>query len=295
MSIGPDTLFLPSGEWLRRPDGSWVRPPAQKNGGQLLTGPTEVEASTEEARRVIAARAQQLLSGGGAVFWDGSLFSWGTSGYKRFVTIGMAQSVHCPGGHWAIEMPPNGTVIPGYGGTPTKTVTGGRIVMEHYAALYYQIPWGRPYASVPANFRLVGYSGAFNVPYDWLLIAVTNQDGGEPSLKLGTGREQDHWRPLAMQPGWSLYGGFAGALYRKEQDNTAIRGLVLGGAVNTTIASVPAGYFPSNTMIFNSSASGGIARIDVSTGGAIQWVSGGTAGVTSGYMSLDGIFWPSVA
>lgn len=127
-----------------------------------------------------------LLTGGGILSADGSLWiSWST----RFIPISAGKGPDLPtSGYFNIEMPPNGTVIPGVGSTPNTTVTGGKIPWSlDWEALYYILPLGQDYSSRPENFRMAQYSGTnFDVPWNWILIAIRNDDGG-PFVKFATG------------------------------------------------------------------------------------------------------------
>jgi hypothetical protein len=130
-----------------------------------------------------ALKAQFVLTGGGNITFDNSGYlKWS----NRFIVMGAGTGSHTSlNGYYDINMPGDGTVIPGFGGAGTITATADGIPMYGWYALYYIMPVGSGNAFDPDNFRVVAYGNNFEVPENWLLIAIRNGDDG--SIRLGTG------------------------------------------------------------------------------------------------------------
>jgi hypothetical protein len=119
-------------------------------------------------------RAQSQITGGGIRATDASYnISWSA----RFIFISLGNDPDlATGGFFQIDMPPTGTVIPGFGAATAKTVTAGKIPLGSWDALWYEIPYGSTGASVPSNFRITNYSSAYVVPNNWVLLCIRNPD-----------------------------------------------------------------------------------------------------------------------
>ena len=101
------------------------------------------------------------------------------------------------------------------------------------------------------------------------------------------------WNALTLQNSWNDYGNtFATSAYTKSSDGVVmLKGLIRGGSTTAPgiIAQLPAGYWPSERLIFQTSSVDTASRVDVDTNGNIYVVTGST-----GWVSLDGInFIPS--
>jgi hypothetical protein len=118
-------------------------------------------------------------------------------------------------------MPANGSVITGVGGASNITVSGGTVVIPPWQALYYVLPIGGSNASADANFRIASYTSAFQVPENWVLVALRN--GDDNSLKLGTG--------VILKLGQTSSNGSA----ISKTDPIYIRGTGLNNAANATV------------------------------------------------------------
>jgi hypothetical protein len=126
-----------------------------------------------------------LLTGGhGASFLANDNFKWST----RFIAVGGGRDPAGTStqGNFAIDMPPIGTVITGFGGASNKTVTADGIVLgDAWLSLWYELPADKTGSTNFANFKLTFFSSDFIVPSNWVLIATHNLDN--QLLKLGTG------------------------------------------------------------------------------------------------------------
>ena len=108
----------------------------------------------------------------------------------------------------------------------------------------------------------------------------------------GKARSASEWTALPLSNLWVPYPGFSTPLYKKENGIVYIKGLVKDGTItlNTTIATLPVGHRPSETMVLATVQGGNtFARIDITNTGLIR-----TGAVTSNsFLSLDGISFPA--
>ncbi len=129
-------------------------------------------------------KANNTMTGGGTVTYNSSA---GLSWTARFIVISNGYGSHfSTNGYFDIGMPANGAVITGVGGAANVTVTGGTVTLPAWQALYYVLPIGSSNATADANFRVASYTSAWQVPENWVLVALRN--GDDNSLKLGTGQ-----------------------------------------------------------------------------------------------------------
>lgn len=132
----------------------------------------------------MAIKAGYALQGGGTITLDGSFnLKWSS----RFIVISAGNaSDFAASGYWDIDCPTSGTIT-GVGGASNATATAAGIPIGQWQALYYILPLGSNNASVAANFRLVSYTSAVDIPHNWVLIALRSGDTGEV-VKLGDKR-----------------------------------------------------------------------------------------------------------
>lgn len=101
-----------------------------------------------------------------------------------------------------------------------------------------------------------------------------------------------NWTNVTFATNWSNNGsGYQNVQYKKVGDLVFIRGLATSNAnawnANTTIFTLPAGFRPSNRLVFSQIMAGNTAgRVDILSTGEVQWNSGGSG---SGIISLDSI------
>lgn len=101
--------------------------------------------------------------------------------------------------------------------------------------------------------------------------------------------QPDPWHKPSFGTGWQDYTGGAGyqtSAYKKDSlGRVHLRGLVerASGAL-TVIMTLPVGYRPASGKIFATTGSGGVARVNVTAGGVVEYSSGGVT-----FLSLEGI------
>lgn len=157
---------------------------ATNNAVVHLTG-TEVISGSKTLNGVLSGTGMNRVSesikagfnvsgGGNIAVTSGAAVSWSS----RFIVIANGNGTHFgTNGHFNINMPPDGTVITGAGGAGNLTVASGVIPsIGAYSALYYILPIGSVETSLPANFRVVAYGGALEIPDNWILLYVWNGD-----------------------------------------------------------------------------------------------------------------------
>ncbi len=97
------------------------------------------------------------------------------------------------------------------------------------------------------------------------------------------------WQALTLQNNWTTYDSvFNSAAYMKTSSGTIVlKGLVKRSGTPVlaeTIASLPEGYRPTQTHIYQNTSNSASGRVDVYASGSIAFIAGGTA-----WYSLDGI------
>lgn len=209
-----------------------------------------------------ANKANQMLTGGGNVTYSGGVLNWS----NRFIVINNGAGSHfSTNGYFDVTVPANGTTITGVGGAGNVVVASG-VPLACWTALYYILPVGNSNGSVAANFRIVSYTAALQVPENWIMIATQNCD--DNTVRLGTG--------VVLQNGqtWPSGGGFApvggGSGYIQNQ------------AVNGNVATGQSASFDitGNTETGGNATVGGnlgvgapatLGKLQVNTGGAGSW------------------------
>lgn len=271
---------------------------------------------------MIQSRAENQLTGGGIIKWDGQYLSW-TQPFR----VHLGNNPFSAQGFLAISYPAVGTVITHHGhATTSQTTTASGIDMkagaETNVSLYYEPVLRSSGNSVDGRFHIVGSAtNVFSVPSHWIFLSATNSLGatniGVASLYLGVGRELDHWRALSpyYQNGWGAFGGaYNSPSFKKEQGITYLRGMFAGGTASAVMANIPAGYRPGADNIFvgsaNLSTTGGASagtshthphlsyggqRITIRGGGDIEHVNPVSGSLTNNYQSISGIFFHAEA
>ena len=118
-------------------------------------------------------RANRIITGGGTITVDASYnILWST----RFIVISNGYgSNFSTNGYFDITCPTSGTIT-GVGGASNVTATAAGIPLAAWQALYYILPIGSNSTSLAANFRVASYSSALDIPHNWVLICVRNDD-----------------------------------------------------------------------------------------------------------------------
>jgi hypothetical protein len=120
-----------------------------------------------------ALRSNRNINGGGTISVDGAAYVGWTS---RYIVISNGNGTNfSTSGYFDITQPIVGTIT-GVGGATNVTATAAGIQLQAWQALYYILPIGSNSASLNANFRIVTFTGALDIPHDWVLICVVNGD-----------------------------------------------------------------------------------------------------------------------
>jgi hypothetical protein len=246
--------------------------------------------------------AQSVLTGGGHRKVTNNSISWD----YRFIAMGMSRNADLPNGYFNIDMPPDGTVIPVLGSAETVTVAGGYIPLYPWRALYYEVVPGVVSTSVPGRFKIADYSvGNFDVPSNYVLVAINNSDAGTtsrgmPPYTWGDGLRQDYWKPLTLTNSWVPYGSsWQVPSWRfNHEGKIELTGLMKGGTLgaSTPFCTFPASLAPEGTsttgVLYFQPANTGFVRIDIFGGGNCSVINYVTAAPgTNAFVELDGISW----
>jgi len=153
-------------------------------------------------KSAMAIKAGFNVSGGGTISRDAS---YGIKWSYRFIVIANGRGVDfSTGGYFAIEPLQVGQVVAGVNGTPDTTVdASGYLSLPAWTGLYYIMPIGSGSPVVSANFRLLRYTVDASVPADWLLIAVTNGDAGNDTIKFCTGERLNASQSVSCRDNWA--------------------------------------------------------------------------------------------
>lgn len=129
-------------------------------------------------RHAKAMRASSVLATtSGAITYDGGGVAWA----NRIIFMPLGRDAGSDGsgdGYFEILMPANGSVLTGVGGAPNKTVTGGRIPLAGWDAIYAIPSWGATGNSsiTSASLVVVSYTVAYDIPDDWILVCTKSGD-----------------------------------------------------------------------------------------------------------------------
>jgi hypothetical protein len=190
-------------------------------------------------------------------------------------------------GTFNIDQPPAGTVVPRVGatGATSVTATAAGVPLGAFESLYYILPLGTTYQSVPGNFRVVGYDAPFTVPYTWIRIAMRQSDGTVASIQWFDGMNQTPWVTPALGSGWAHYGvPYGPSSYRKLNGRVEMQGLMSGGSINVAAFTLPVGFRPSVDLCVASMANDGVGQVRVTAAGAVNpW----TPSVAGGWVSIS--------
>lgn len=216
--------------------------------------------------------------------WDGTNFWW--SGRILLLGIGRSPGFGNTHGHYDLILPAAGTVIPGYAGAANQTVGAAGIPIPQHTALYAILDTYGP--NTAYSYALVGYTAAFAVPSNWILVASVTENGNTGGAKLRTawGAIMDVWKNPTFQNGWVNYGqGYNfGQFYKDTNGFVHLRGLITGGLyASNVIFNLPVGFRPAARCLNVTIGGEALARIDVLPDGNVLAVNG------SGWLSMEGI------
>lgn len=234
--------------------------------------------------------AQFVMSGGGVFTTTSTTFAWS----ERFICIGVGKGVsYGTSGYFDISMPPDGTVITGYGGATDITVASGSITLPTWHVLWYELPIGGPATVDHTNWHVTNYAAGttWEVPNNWVMVLLRSGATEGSRWRTGTGQEVDYVRPFTYQNSWTTYAtlDYATPGYSKENGRVTLQGLVSSGTVSTgttgVIATLPVGFRPRPGIHLYQIQSGGqLGRVDVDGSGTIKAHTGSNA-----WFSLNGI------
>lgn len=241
------------------------------------------------------------LSGGGSIFVEASHVRW----TQRFITIAVGRGAHWSvGGHYDLNVPAAGTVIPAYPDPNQQGVTSFTITTAGYFPLtawwsLWAIPTiGGVYNAI--SYAYVWYNSDFVVPDHWIFVAVRSGDDGR--VRFGNGETYDYWRDFAFQNNWTPYPASTHhPQYRKNENGYVImRGLVRNGTAASLAPSIfsnmPAGYRPVvHTYWIGDGYSGGYVpcHLHMNVNGNISISQPSIA--SGGYFSLDNVHFTAEA
>lgn len=225
----------------------------------------------------LGRRAQQVLTGGGNITWDGTNLKWSLP----FEIGGIGKSRAGLTNYYALLTMPTSGSIPIYpAGSAVATASSSGIPLAAGQSLWFGIPPGcgstipnatyfNGTASTTGGLFVLDNNNTFWwSPPEWaVLIAYrqVNDSTGFP-IKLGTGLFLDKWTKPSLQSNFT--NGTPNLQYRKIWPNMVkLHGVVVSGATTgsgTTFVSLPSGYRP---------ASGLTIPIQNISSGANAWVS----------------------
>lgn len=134
-------------------------------------------------------------------------------------------------------------------------------------------------------YRVLNYiiKAKYTVPIDAVVEDSLTSTSTKNALSAKQGKEladrtaDSGWITPALLNGWANYGldNHAVAGYRKEGKHVTIKGLVMNGTSGSAIFNLPAGFRPSEILIFCAMTNDGVARIDVRPDGDVISYYGG--------------------
>jgi hypothetical protein len=137
-------------------------------------------------------RANATINGGGTitvsaagdVLWSARFISINNGNGAKYGTTG----------YFDIYCPTTGTIT-GAGGAANVTATAAGIPLATWTSLYYILPIGGASTSLAANFRVVTYTSALDIPSSWVHICTRNGDSSivyfPNGIKLALGASYD--------------------------------------------------------------------------------------------------------
>jgi hypothetical protein len=149
-------------------------------------------------------RSQFAATGGGVVAVSPAIeASW--SGRFVAMAVGRGNAYDSSAGYFDIYQPAASTVITGVGGASNVTVTANGVPLPAWNVLYYILPIGGNSTSLPANFRVVHYTGTpMTIPDNWVQVAARNGDVASVQIRFING--------ISLYPGqsWTPVTGYSG-------------------------------------------------------------------------------------
>jgi hypothetical protein len=197
---------------------------------------------------------QRSFTGGGVVTATSIGGAIRLNWTQRFVVM-TARTIYKQAGYFDISMPAVGTNIPVVGALTTDTaplasraVTADGVDVSGWGGLYYILPFGQDSSSVDANFVWVLYSGYFDIPDNWVLVARRNPESQASAITLANGTDVDTWRIVPLYAGMAHLVGYE-CMYSKRNGIVYLRGAMVNNlastiATATKVGELPAGFLP---------------------------------------------------
>lgn len=237
-----------------------------------------------------SARVNNGFVGGGIRKVTATGVSWS----QRFLAMGLGRNPNqAASGFFDIIQPPDGTVIPGFGGAADKTVAAGEVPLAVWEYLYYDLPFGSSSAADASRFKVVSYLSAFTVPPSWVMVVGRSAGLYSNYLLWGDGLQQDFYKAPSYLNGWTDFaggGGYEVTGYKKEGGKVYLQGLAAGGTINTgttgNIFILPQGFRPRARLLFGTTANDLYARCEILTDGSVR----AHTASSNAWFSLNGIF-----
>jgi hypothetical protein len=172
-SVSDNMALVPSASLYLNPGGDLYKGNASNKQIIWYGSGTGGNIATSSVTLTESLRSNVNVTGGGTITVNASGYvRWGT----RFIVISNGRgSNFSTTGHFEIVCPTSGTIT-GVGGAPSVTATGDGIPLSAWDALYYILPLGSNQNSLANNFRIVNYTSDVDIPYNWVLICIKNED-----------------------------------------------------------------------------------------------------------------------
>lgn len=250
---------------------------------------------------LLARRAQDVLTGGGRIKWNGTNFGWS----KPFEVGGIGRSRHGLMVATATITQPTSGTIPVFPGNGTVTAVSGGIPLTAGQSLWFGIPPGLASSTIPAQspngglhtagtlFIMDNSSLEYMSPPLWaVFVAYRGSDTTQAEIKCGNGNTYDKWRALSLANSWT--GTFQYRWYSSNsiQINVSITpGTKTNGTAVT--AALPSDFFPTNAtdieVATDVQAAGQSPHLNFTTGGVFNcWgLTGAGAASTNKVVPLD--------
>lgn len=219
---------------------------------------------------MLAQRATHLAHNAGTNIptkWDGTSLDW----QGRVISLGGGgRPTLAADAFWSFDRPATGTSTPGYGGAAARSWTATGLAINNHEALY-GVPNSYGAAAGAVTFAVVGYTGNFEVPPHWVLLAHRSElDGRVWTAWQGL---IDTWRTPSLVNGWIQYGdtNWGVIRYRKDADGYVhFKGMIGNGTAGATAFTLPVGYRPGHAAILSGVGDGSFKEVRIHQSGDVQ-------------------------
>lgn len=164
-----------NGSVLRSNGGAaptWLAQSSMSVGYASSAGDSTNFAGATQNKISMGLKAGHNVSGGGTIAVTSNTVKWSA----RYIVIANGNGSNFgTDGYFDITCPTSGTVT-GVGGAASVTANANGIPLAGWTAIYYILPIGSTGTSIASNFRVMSYTAAQEVPYNWILICNRNDD-----------------------------------------------------------------------------------------------------------------------